>query len=70
LAVYHSHPHSLARPSVTDVKIATEYEDIWGKINLAEPVYIILSLQDKSKPDIRAYAIHKQTVTPVEFTAI
>jgi proteasome lid subunit RPN8/RPN11 len=68
--VYHSHPHSPARPSVTDVKIATEYEDIWGKINLAEPLYIILSLQDKSKPDIRAYWIKEQKVTPAEFTAI
>ena len=68
--VYHSHPHSPARPSVTDVKIATEYEDIWGKINLAEPLYIILSLQDKSKPDIRAYSIKEQHVTPADFTAI
>jgi [CysO sulfur-carrier protein]-S-L-cysteine hydrolase len=70
LVVYHSHPHSPARPSVTDVKIATEYEDIWGKINLAEPLYIILSLQDTSQPDIRAYAIQKHTVAPAEFTAI
>lgn len=68
--VYHSHPHSPARPSVTDIKIATEYEDIWSKINLAEPLYIILSLQDKSKPDILAYWIKKQRVTPTEFTAI
>jgi hypothetical protein len=50
------------------VKIATEYENIWGKINLAEPLYIILSLQDKSKPDIRAYVIKQQHVTPAEFT--
>jgi proteasome lid subunit RPN8/RPN11 len=68
--VYHSHPHSPARPSVTDVKIATEYEDIWGKINLAAPLYIILSLEDKSKPDIRAYAIKEQTVTRAEFIPI
>ncbi len=68
--VYHSHPHSPARPSITDVKIATEYEDIWGKINLAEPLYIILSLQDKSKPDIRAFSIKEQTVAPAEFTRI
>lgn len=68
--VYHSHPHSPARPSVTDVKIASEYEDIWVKINLAEPLYIILSLQDKSKPDIRAYSIKAQDVTPADFTAI
>ena len=64
--VYHSHPHSPARPSITDIKIATEYEDIWGKINLAEPLYIILSLQDQSKPDIRAYRIKAQQVTSAE----
>jgi [CysO sulfur-carrier protein]-S-L-cysteine hydrolase len=68
--VYHSHPHSPARPSVTDIKIATEYEDIWGKINLAEPLYMILSLQDTSKPDIRAYFIKEQRVTSAEFTVI
>jgi len=68
--VYHSHPHSPARPSITDIKIATEYEDIWGKINLAEPLYIILSLQDASKPDIRAYSIKEQQVRPTDFTAI
>ena len=68
--VYHSHPHSPARPSITDVKIATEYEDIWDKINLAEPLYIILSLQDKSKPDIRAYRINAQHVTPAEIVPI
>jgi [CysO sulfur-carrier protein]-S-L-cysteine hydrolase len=68
--VYHSHPHSPARPSITDIKIATEYEDIWGKINLAEPLYLILSLQDASKPDIRAYSIKEQKVIPADFTAV
>jgi [CysO sulfur-carrier protein]-S-L-cysteine hydrolase len=68
--VYHSHPHSPARPSITDIKIATEYEDIWAKINLAEPLYIILSLQDASEPDICAYSIKKQKVIPADFTAI
>lgn len=64
--VYHSHPHSPARPSITDIKIASDYEDIWSKINLAEPCYIILSLQDKAKPDIRAYWIKQRQVTPAE----
>jgi proteasome lid subunit RPN8/RPN11 len=68
--VYHSHPHSPARPSITDIKIATEYEDIWGKINLAEPLYIILSLQDQSKPDIRAYRIKAQQVRSAEILSI
>lgn len=68
--VYHSHPHSPARPSVTDIKIATEYEDIWGKINLAEPLYMILSLQDASNPDIRLYTIKEQKFLVADFVAI
>ena len=68
--VYHSHPHSPARPSITDIKIATEYEEIWDKINLAEPCYIILSLQDKTKPDIRGFWIKAQQVRPTEIMSV
>jgi proteasome lid subunit RPN8/RPN11 len=55
--VYHSHPHDPARPSVTDIKIASDYEEIWPKINLAIPAYLLISLMDKRKPDIRTYWI-------------
>ena len=35
--VYHSHPHDPARPSVTDIKIATDQPDInQGRFNLLE----------------------------------
>jgi proteasome lid subunit RPN8/RPN11 len=54
--VYHSHPHDPARPSVTDIKIATDYEDYWGKINLPVPAYLLISLMNQT-PDIRAYWI-------------
>ncbi|HSN03395.1 MAG TPA: M67 family metallopeptidase [Nitrospira sp.] len=61
--VYHSHPHDPARPSVTDIKIATDYEEIWPKINLPSPAYIILSLMHGT-PDIKAYWIKGGAVSP------
>lgn len=60
--VYHSHPHDPARPSVTDIKIATDYEEIWPKINLPTPAYLLVSLMEKD-PDIRTYWIKAGQVT-------
>ena len=66
--VYHSHPHDPARPSITDIKIATDYEDIWPKINLPIPAYLLISLMEKSKPDIRGYWIKGGSVTQAHIT--
>ncbi len=60
--VYHSHPHDPARPSVTDIKIATDYEEIWPKINLPLPAYLLVSLMS-SEPDIKTYWIKSGRVT-------
>jgi proteasome lid subunit RPN8/RPN11 len=68
--VYHSHTSSPARPSITDISIATQYEEYWGKINLKEPAYIIISLENKSQPDIRAYWIKDRLVSPAEFQVV
>ena len=68
--VYHSHPNSPARPSITDIKIASEYEDVWGKINLAVPGYIIISLEKKDKPNIQAYWIKNGHVSAATFQVI
>ena len=54
--VYHSHPRDPARPSMTDIKIATDYEEIWPKINLPVPAYLIVSLMD-AEPSVEAYWI-------------
>jgi proteasome lid subunit RPN8/RPN11 len=54
--VYHSHPHDPARPSVTDIKIATDYEEVWPKINLPAPAYLLVSLMHAT-PDIKTYWI-------------
>lgn len=64
--VYHSHPHDPARPSVTDVKIATDYEEIWPKINLPIPSYLLISLMH-STPDIKNYWITSGQVSPAPF---
>ena len=52
IAFYHSHTHSAAYPSPTDVRMAQQSG--W----LGEDVYyILISLENKANPDIRAYHI-------------
>ena len=63
--VYHSHPHDPARPSITDIKIATDYEEIWPKINLPVPAYLLVSLMH-SEPDVKTYWIKSGRVTPAD----
>ncbi len=65
LAVYHSHPHDPARPSVTTIKIATDYEEIWEKLLLSTPAYIIIGLRNRAQPEIKGYSITKGTVREV-----
>lgn len=69
-AFYHSHTFSPARPSMTDITIAMEFEGYREKMNIPEPLHIIISLQDKGRPDVRAYRIqHSQaTEVPVQRT--
>lgn len=61
--VYHSHPHDPARPSVTDIKIASEWEENWSRLNLTLPIYMLISLIDKAHPDVRAYWIKNGSVS-------
>ena len=61
--VYHSHPHDPARPSVTDIKIANEWEENWSRLNLTLPIYLLISLMDKAHPDVRAYWIKHGSVS-------
>ncbi|MBM4138676.1 MAG: M67 family metallopeptidase [Nitrospira sp.] len=64
--VYHSHPHDPARPSITDIKIATDYEEIWPKINLPIPSYLLISLMHTT-PDIKNYWIKSGQVSNASF---
>lgn len=47
LAIYHSHTHTEAYPSQTDIRLAA-YPDA---------TYLIVTLQDRDRPDIRAFSI-------------
>jgi proteasome lid subunit RPN8/RPN11 len=53
VGAYHSHPHSAAVPSPTDVAEA-HYPDF---------VYVIVSLADPARPDVRAYRIRDGRVS-------
>jgi proteasome lid subunit RPN8/RPN11 len=68
--VYHSHPHDPARPSVTDIKIANEWEENWSRLNLALPIYMLVSLMDKAHPDVRGYWIKNGSVVPASILPI
>jgi proteasome lid subunit RPN8/RPN11 len=53
MAIYHSHPETPARPSQSDISLAYD----------PEPRYLIMSLRQRDKPDLRAYRIVEGTVT-------
>lgn len=55
-AIYHSHTRSAAYPSQTDINLAL-YPDA---------LYIIVSLADDEKPDVKAFSIVERKVTEVE----
>ena len=57
LAIYHSHPHTAAYPSATDVQLAY----------YPEAVYIIISLQDRARPVVNAYRIVEKKITQEAF---
>jgi proteasome lid subunit RPN8/RPN11 len=53
LAIYHSHTHTRAFPSATDVRYAA-YPDA---------LYAIITLQEHDAPDVRAFTIRDGEVT-------
>ena len=59
-AVYHSHTHSEAYPSSTDVRLAA-----WP-----EAYYIIISLMDKKDPSLRAFRILDGSVSEEELQVV
>lgn len=58
LVIYHSHTHTQAYPSETDIRLAA----------YPEATYLIVTLQDRDAPDMRAFSILDGEVTekPVE----
>lgn len=65
IGFYHSHTASPARPSQTDITIAMEFESYRQKLNLPEPLHLIISLEKAKRPDIRAYRIQNSHATEV-----
>lgn len=62
VAIYHSHTHTQAYPSQTDVNNAVQS---WW----TEPYYILISLVEKTRPIVRAYRISEDaTVTETPIT--
>ena len=53
LVIYHSHTHTQAYPSATDIRLAA----------YPEATYAIVTLQDRDAPDIRAFHIRDGEVT-------
>lgn len=53
VAIYHSHPHSPARPSSTDIALAG-----WP-----DAVYLICTLEDRENPGIRGFTIRDGEVS-------
>jgi [CysO sulfur-carrier protein]-S-L-cysteine hydrolase len=59
VVIYHSHTHSPAFPSPTDVERAF-YPEAW---------YVLISLMDRQKPDLRAFRIIEGKITEIDVVA-
>ncbi len=60
LVIYHSHTHTQAYPSATDVRLAF----------YPEAHYVIISLEMKDKPNIKAFLIVDGKIEPADLVAI
>lgn len=56
LAIYHSHTHTEAYPSPTDVRLAS----------YPEATYILVSLKDPNRPVVRAYSIRDDVIDELD----
>lgn len=60
VAIYHSHPHTQAYPSATDVRLAY-YPDA---------VYLIVSLENPARPVMKAYRIVDNKISTEAFEIV
>lgn len=58
LAIYHSHTHSEAYPSDTDVRIAGGTASLWPDVR-----YVLVSLMDANHPQVRSFSIANGAIT-------
>jgi [CysO sulfur-carrier protein]-S-L-cysteine hydrolase len=59
VAIYHSHTKSAAYPSQTDLNAAAGWP---------EPMYIIVSLADRDRPEVRGYWLKDMEIADAELT--
>ena len=60
VAIYHSHTHTEAYPSPTDVRLAA----------YPEAVYVLVSLQEPSQPVVRAFRIRDGVISEEAIEAV
>jgi proteasome lid subunit RPN8/RPN11 len=60
ISIYHSHTHTEAYPSMTDVRLAA----------YPEAIYILVSLQNQDQPVVRGYYIRDGVVTEEALQAL
>jgi proteasome lid subunit RPN8/RPN11 len=58
VGVFHSHPHTRAYPSPTDVRLAVEPD--W--------LYVVVGLEDIHRPSVRGYRIRDGAITEERLT--
>lgn len=58
MVIYHSHTHSEAYPSDTDVRIAGGTTELWPEVR-----YILVSLMDPDDPKVRLFRINQGNIT-------
>ncbi len=55
MAIYHSHPETLARPSAEDIRLAL----------MPDMIYVIVSLQNAEAPDVKGFLVNDGNITEV-----
>ncbi|MDR1416289.1 MAG: M67 family metallopeptidase [Prevotellaceae bacterium] len=60
VASYHSHPQTPARPSEEDIRLAFD----------PDLIYLILSLQERENPALKAFSIKNGKVAPIEIEIV
>lgn len=63
--IYHSHTHSEAYPSDTDVRIAGGTNELWPDVR-----YILVSLMDQENPSVRLFSIDQGNITEAPLQVI